>query len=328
MLEATTWYYYNNSGNVTRVVTNEEGTNNYVAHRMDYFTNGQAVEYVMGETWTWDGDPESDPADYDVTYARQFRYDGARQRYMNRKLKLTDYSDDGTTWSDYDGDYVYGDYTISGAMPGVTITEERSFELGVGVVEDPAGTPTKEFFHGDLIGTTRHVSDVTGAKTDAVVYTAFGERVTGTNHRYGYAGAHGYQTDDSGDSPFLHVGHRYYDPATGRFLQRDPIGIRGGTNAYEYGSNSPAAFVDSDGTEPILVAGVIITGIGIFIAWNSSGCTHGAVQLQNADIIDGDVECNVFIEQHCENGWFTPGEWITDTCYINCWKKNPNHRER
>jgi hypothetical protein len=122
VLEATTWYYYNNSGNVTRVVTNEEGTNNYVAHRMDYFTNGQAVEYVMGETWTWDGNPEHAPTAYDVTYARQFRYGersereraaigkagrdarvrpatcpqrdrtmrstggGARQRYLNREL--------------------------------------------------------------------------------------------------------------------------------------------------------------------------------------------------------------------------------------------------
>jgi RHS repeat-associated protein len=218
---------------------------------MDYFTNGQAVEYVMGETWTWDGDPEHAPTAYDVTYARQFRYDGARQRYMNRKLNLTDYSDDGTTWSDYDGDYVYGDYTISGAMPGVTITEERSFELGVGVVEDPAGTPTKEFFHPDLIGTTRHMTDVTGAKTASVVYTAFGERITGTNHRYGYAGAWGYQTDDSAAPtfPFLHVGHRYYDPATGRFLQRDPIGIRGGTNVYVYVRSEPTQYSDPSGLE-------------------------------------------------------------------------------
>jgi RHS repeat-associated protein len=168
---------------------------------------------------------------------------------MNRKLNLTDYSDDGTTWSDYDGDYVYGDYTISGAMPGVTITEERSFQLGIGTVEDPAGTPTKEFFHPDLIGTTRHMTDVTGAKTASVVYTAFGERVTGTNHRYGYAGAHGYQTDDSGDSPFLHVGHRYYDPATGRFLQRDPVGIRGGVNVYAYVDGAPTATIDPLGLD-------------------------------------------------------------------------------
>jgi hypothetical protein len=112
------------------VVTNQAGTNAYTAHRLDYFSNGQAVEYVMGETSTWDGDPENDPADYDVAYARQFRYDGARQRYMNRALDPDDnYDEIGTVWSDYDGDYVYGDYCVSGAIPGATITEERSCEL-------------------------------------------------------------------------------------------------------------------------------------------------------------------------------------------------------
>jgi hypothetical protein len=86
---------------------------------MDYFTNGQAVECVMGEVWTWEGNPENDPADYDVACARQFRYDGARQRYMNRALDPDDsYGEIETVWSDYDGDYVYGDYTITGAMPG------------------------------------------------------------------------------------------------------------------------------------------------------------------------------------------------------------------
>jgi RHS repeat-associated protein len=87
------------------------------------------------------------------------------------------------------------------------------------------------------------------------IYTAFGERVcpggdcTGVaNHRYGYAGAYGYQTHD--DLPFLHVGHRYYDPATGRFLQRDPIGIRGGLLVYDYATDRPSANVDPTGLIP------------------------------------------------------------------------------
>jgi RHS repeat-associated protein len=140
----------------------------------------------------------------------------------------------------------------------VTITEERSFELGVGVEEDPEGTPVKQYFHGNLIGTTRHVSDVTGAKTDAVAYTAFGERVTGTNHRYGYAGAWGYQSDDSAAPafPFLHVGHRYYDPATGRFLQRDLIGIRGGLNVYSYVRNQATIAVDPLGLHEVGMTGL------------------------------------------------------------------------
>jgi len=100
------------------------------------------------------------------------------------------------------------------------------------------------------------MSDEDGEGVDAARYSAFGELVEGTSHRYGYAGAYGYQTDTDGSGgpgafPFLHVGARYYDPATGRFLQRDPIGILGGLNVYEYVQNRPASAVDPDGLVPI-----------------------------------------------------------------------------
>lgn len=47
--------------------------------------------------------------------------------------------------------------------------------------------------------------------------------------------------------PFLHVGWRYYDPSTGRFLQRDPIGIDGGLNVYQYAGAAPTGIVDPQG---------------------------------------------------------------------------------
>jgi len=46
---------------------------------------------------------------------------------------------------------------------------------------------------------------------------------------------------------WLHVGERYYDPAAGRFVQRDPIGIAGGANAYFYANNAPVLLIDPDG---------------------------------------------------------------------------------
>jgi len=39
-------------------------------------------------------------------------------------------------------------------------------------------------------------------------------------------------------------GFRYYDPVTGRWPSRDPIGIGGGFNEYGFVFNSPVTFID------------------------------------------------------------------------------------
>jgi RHS repeat-associated protein len=85
---------------------------------------------------------------------------------------------------------------------------------------------------------------------DNAAYTAFGEFLGGsTDRRYGFAGAWQYQSHPGTGFPYLHVGHRYYDPATGRFLQRDPIGIGGGFNVYAYVGGRPTLRVDPSGLQ-------------------------------------------------------------------------------
>jgi RHS repeat-associated protein len=41
---------------------------------------------------------------------------------------------------------------------------------------------------------------------------------------------------------------RQYDPATGKWLQEDPIGVAGGVNLYQYNGNDPNSFSDPFGT--------------------------------------------------------------------------------
>lgn len=53
-----------------------------------------------------------------------------------------------------------------------------------------------------------------------------------------------YQDDESGLS---YYGYRFYDSKAGRWINRDPIGERGGVNVYEFIRNNANNFVDTDG---------------------------------------------------------------------------------
>ncbi|MFE8647282.1 RHS repeat domain-containing protein, partial [Sphingomonas sp. NCPPB 2930] len=50
--------------------------------------------------------------------------------------------------------------------------------------------------------------------------------------------------------------HRYYDPAVGRFVNQDPIGLAGGTNLFTYGPNA------NNWIDPAGLAGYIVLGEG------------------------------------------------------------------
>ncbi len=84
-----------------------------------------------------------------------------------------------------------------------------------------------------------------GAIAATRVYDAFGAELSATGTwkgPFGYAGGFGYQEDSSG---LKLLGHRYYDPSTGRFLSRDPI--KDGRNWYVYCSSNPVNGTDPQG---------------------------------------------------------------------------------
>ena len=71
-------------------------------------------------------------------------------------------------------------------------------------------------------------------KTSSSTYTAYGaETSTGSpNDVFGYNAHYGYILDR--ETGLYLCQHRYYDPGTGRWLTRDPIGFVGGLNVYGY----------------------------------------------------------------------------------------------
>ena len=83
--------------------------------------------------------------------------------------------------------------------------------------------------------------DGAGASTPQTYYqdtTAFGvpSAIGGTEAgAFKFGGANGCQTD--ADTGLVLMGHRYYDPRTGRFISQDPAGD--GDNWYAYADKQP-----------------------------------------------------------------------------------------
>ncbi len=100
-----------------------------------------------------------------------------------------------------------------------------------------------------------------GSTAYPVFYDAYGQVVwtppalTGpavlnraTSQPFQYKGQFGCYTD--GTSGLVYCTHRYYDPVTGRWTERDPVGLDGGVNVYAYCDDNPVSLVDDCGLWP------------------------------------------------------------------------------
>ena len=92
----------------------------------------------------------------------------------------------------------------------------------------------------DANGNIMQKLDDTGSVVMWVTYDPFGNIIDGT-----LVGEYAFSTKPLIDNlQYYYYGFRYYDPETGRWLNRDPIGERGGLNVYGFVRNNPISFID------------------------------------------------------------------------------------
>ncbi len=135
-------------------------------------------------------------------------------------------------------------------------------------------TTTDWFYTFDPQGCLSQKVGRDGSVLCSSIYDAQGHEATTDTHPdpfSGYGGQFGYYADwetstTGGGSCLYLLGHRFYDPDAGRFINRDPIGYDGGINLYAYTGNNPVnradpkGFqVDSSGTQ----GGYSTSGVGM-----------------------------------------------------------------
>lgn len=108
--------------------------------------------------------------------------------------------------------------------------------------------------HCDALLSIRMVTDESGDVVLRREFDAWGNELAGSfdsvpgGMPYGFVGALGVRYDSTTGLHYMR--QRWYDSSLGRFISRDPVGLRGGKNMYSYARNNPVKFVDPDGLAP------------------------------------------------------------------------------
>jgi RHS repeat-associated protein len=100
------------------------------------------------------------------------------------------------------------------------------------------------------MGSVTAVASTAGTVVERYSYTAFGQSqimdkdfINRSMSSYDWQTRFHGETRD-GETGFYNYGYRYYDPTTGRWINRDPIAEKGGLNLYGFVGNRPVGMVD------------------------------------------------------------------------------------
>ena len=221
---------------------------------------------------------------------------------QNRRVaKTVSTSDDyGTTWTVsqnlrflYDGWNMIAEYSASSDTPAV-LTLQAAHVWGIDLSGTPQGaggvggllcstliaedsTPEKFYPAYDGNGNISAWIDSTGALLARMDYSPFGQLIAqykctstanATLSRLPFGFSTKYTDKETGQIYYI---QRYYDPVTGRWLTKDPIGEKGGINQYEMLHNYPSNDTD-------------------VLGFYSAGCGYGAMPSDCDGVPDGEVD--------------------------------------
>jgi len=205
-----------------------------------------------GATYTWDSHSRLTSLT-DGTTTNTFTYDGLHRRItkttstVNAITAQTRYLYDG--WNvaeEWNADLQSASFILAKTFTwGTDLSGTLQGAGGVGGLlmseEINGGVTTAYHHHYDGNGNTTEITnEITGTSAAAYRYDAFGNTLVATGS---YAATNKYRFStkpidaEVTGATLYYDGYSYYDPVTGRWPSRDPIGEQGGMNLYGFVGN-------------------------------------------------------------------------------------------
>ena len=265
-------YVFDAAGNRTSVMSTNIGTAAYVANALNQYTN------VGGTTMKYDGNGNptnvvEQASSLSLGYDRENRlikaasatvgvtnvYD-AFNRLIERQLGTNKvryiYDNQWRILAEY-----YADESVAAKyVYGPEIDEPVKVTIGL----------AKRYFHQAALGTVTEITGRLGNINESYIYDVYGAVTikdasgnvltnSAIGNRFMFQGR-----DRDPDTGLYNFRMRYYSATLGRFLQVDPIRVKGGYNLYRYVRNHPATWVDPFGLAGVVIAKVVCDGKGGF----------------------------------------------------------------
>ena len=308
-----TTYYYDELGNLIHRELADGEVQNYFYDLHD--------QLVKAEIFKKDGTKE--------TWA--YSYDALGRRIGKGRLKNEEVSDDleNPTRFVWDGSHLLQEIHSDGRYTYI-YTDPDSYEPLAQVrdwtTEDGESRQQTRYFHCDQIGIPREMTDKDGNLLWFGNYTGWGrlkEETKVTDSAYQpFRLQNQYADRETG----LHYNFfRYYEPDAGRFVNQDPIGLKGGENFYQFSTNIQN-MIDPWGLNAGSVAKGVLSVIAIDImtpdpsdaAWPkwiaygvliSAAAATGVVALSESDTCTGKCQEEKERKKRCKKwGRGTPAD--------------------
>ena len=241
-------------------------------HLYEYI--GHQLDWVTLDNGTWWG-----------TTVSSYAYDAFGQRAEKRTYvpRYTDrrfaYNEAGQLIGDYDPHYDDGR-----PVPTYGLDYLWLDTLPIGVVDVGRSGSAVNYVIADGLDTPRIITDASGQTIWhwPVTGNPFGEQPPVSNAGYVYNLRFPGQYYDM-ETGFHYNMFRDYDRTTGRYVQSDPIGLRGGLSTYGYVNGNPLAYIDPYGLDSLMLGGsvsaIAIGGFtlsgGVYVSWGKDGFDTG-----------------------------------------------------